>query len=484
VTLAQGDFWDRAHLFLFDWNLEQLKQITFWTRLTSLGLGLGIGFLLFWMLKREPWWLLGAMILWAFDPLTGALASLAKTDIAPAFFYLGAVLAFQRAQVKTSWEAPWTAGVMAGLMVGCKFYGLILIPLFLLLEWFNERERFKPRSFTSKTAKAIIRRWGWGGVGFGVTLFLLFLPATFCAPGHPWPWNSFLEKLGEDFAYAPKGRPVFFWGQSGLVSHWFYLPCAFVLKEPIPFLALLTLIPLLVFRKRVTVPAWLWAPPLLFVVMLLTAPNLGVRYLLPAFPFLFLLGGRAFAWMVQSEHGSNARAWKLAALGLLAWQAVSVGLQAPRVLSYFNDWVPADQKMFLLGDSNLDWGQDLKRLAAEGEKRKWGRVKLAYYGAVDPKVYGLDWEPWTGQDLKGPQDGWTYAVNASFFQIAPVAYPPTKPIAQSWIQNYPSTGRVGDTWFYFEVPGHPKAEQGGNYLLSAPYLQARGYCDPAFAVTP
>lgn len=203
--------------------------------------------------------------------------------------------------------------------------------------------------------------------------------------------------------------------------------------------------------------------------------------------------------MFRADQGPNARAWRLAAFGLLAWQALSVGLQAPQALSYFNDWAPSDHKIFLLGDSNLDWGQDLKRLAAEGKKRKWGGVRLAYYGAVDPKVYGLDWEPWTGEDLKAPRSGLTYAVNASFLQIAPVAYPPTRIIAQSWIQNLPPTGRVGDTWFYFEIPGNKKSEpaypknqkleknnrgDSGGYLLSAPFLQMRGYCDPAFKVSP
>ncbi len=491
VVSVQGDFWDRAHLFLFNWNLDRLNEMTLWTRLTSLGMGLGVGFLIFWTFKKEPLWLLGALGLWAFDPLMGALSSLAKTDIAPAFFYLWAVLAFQRALGKTSWEAPVTAGVLSAFMVGCKFYGLVLIPLFIILEWLNERERFKPRAFTWKVARGMFLRWGLGTAGFCLMLFLLFLPGTLSQPGHPMPWNLILEKLGEDFAYAPQARPVFFFGQAGLISHWYYLPCAFVLKEPIPFLVLLVLILLLILRKRVIVPAWQWAPPLIFTLTLLKAPNLGVRYLLPVFPFLYLLGGRAWAWMVQAEHGNDQRAWRLAAFGLLAWQALSVGLQSPRAISYFNDWVPDDQKIFLLGDSNLDWGQDLKRLAAESGIRKWGRVKLALYGAVDPKVYGLDWEPWTTEDLKGPQAGFAYAVNASFLQIGPIAYPPTREIAQSWIRNLPPSGRVGETFYYFEIPGKKKTEHArlgmkgsGDFLLSAPYLQIRGYADPAFNVIP
>ena len=492
VVSARGDVIDRANQFLFGWNLDRLQEISIWTRLTSLILGLGVGFLLFWVLRKETWCLVGALALWAFDPLLGALSGLAKTDIAPAFFFFLATLAFQRSITKTTREAPLTAGFLAALTVGCKFYGLALVPLFALLEWFNERERFKPRAFSEKIAGAVFRRWALATLGFGLTLIFLYLPATLCLPDHPLPWNALMEKFAEDWTFAANPHAVFFWGQSGIQSHWYYLPCAFLLKEPIPFLALLALAPLLAFGKRVVLPAWQWVPPVLFSAVMLKTPNLGLRYWLPAFPFFFLIAGRTFSWMIQAEHGSNQKAWKLAAFGLLAWQVLSVGLQAPQALSYFNDWVPADKKIYLLGDSNLDWGQDLKRLAVEAEKRKWGRVHLAYYGAVDPKVYGLNWEPWTQEDLKGPQSGVVYAVNASFLQIAPLAYPSAKAIAQSWIGSLPPTGRAGDTWYYFEIPGNQEnAPKGLNeertnkgFLLSAPFLQTRGYSDPAFAVRP
>ncbi len=508
---ALGDVLDRAHRFLFEWNRHKLEAVALRARLTSLGLGLGAGFLIFCLLGKEPWWLAGALFLWAFDPLLGTLSGLAKTDIAPTFFMFLSVLAFQRALAKTTLEAPLTAGFVAGLTMGCKFYALVLIPLFALLEWFYARESFKPRFFNGKLVRSLGKRWALVALGIGCALSLLYLPGTFSLPDHPWPWNSLAEKLREDLVFAASPHPVFFLGRESFQNQWLYLPCAFAVKEPIPILLLLGLFVLLAIKKRVLVPGWQWVSPLLFSVALLGAPNLGVRYLLPAFPFLFLLAGRAWAWMVQADHGKNQKAWQMAAWGLVVWQGLSVGLQAPQALSYFNDWVPAQQKMFLLGDSNLDWGQDLKRLAGEAKIRNWGRVRLAYYGAVDPQVYGLDWEPWTQEDLKGPQGGTTYAVNASFLQIAPLAYPPTREIAQSWVLGLAPTGRVGDTWIYFEIPGKKEnntkilqeeakapgkdkknifeqaktnsISNNAKYLLSAPFLQTRGYCNPAFIVS-
>jgi hypothetical protein len=79
-----------------------------------------------------------------------------------------------------------------------------------------------------------------------------------------------------------------------------------------------------------------------------------------------------------------------------------------------------------------------------------------------------------------------YAVNVSFLQIAPKAYPPTQPIAQSWIISRPPSGKVEDSWFYFEIPGNEEKQNKAKdiYLLSAPFLQKRGYCDPAFVKAP
>jgi hypothetical protein len=40
-------------------------------------------------------------------------------------------------------------------------------------------------------------------------------------------------------------------------------------------------------------------------------------------------------------------------------------------------------------DSNLDWGQDLKRLAAWMRENGVSRMKLSYFGSADPAYYGI-----------------------------------------------------------------------------------------------
>ena len=78
----------------------------------------------------------------------------------------------------------------------------------------------------------------------------------------------------------------------------------------------------------------------------------------------------------------------LLALGL-AWAASSAVRQNPHHLAYFNEAVGGTARGYrYLGDSNLDWGQDLnllaQRMTAEG-----GEWQVSYYGLNDPAYYGL-----------------------------------------------------------------------------------------------
>jgi hypothetical protein len=131
----------------------------------------------------------------------------------------------------------------------------------------------------------------------------------------------------------------------------------------------------------------------------------------------------------------------------------------PNLISYFNDLVPVERKVYFLADSDLDMGQDLKRLAALGRQRGWNHIKLAQFGgALDPSFYGLSWVPWTQKDLSGPQPGQVYVVNVTLFQTGPVFDPDLLPIARSWASTSSPTGRVGDSWLYFEIPGKASAD--------------------------
>jgi len=470
-----GDVIDRGHFFIFDWNLDRLDSITVWARAVSWVLGCALGFLLFGATRGEPVLSAVVLFLWALNPTFTALSGLAKTDIAPAFFFFLAVLLFRQSQEKKSPKLWMAAGAVAAMAVTSKFYCLVLIPVFLALELLKPDKNLTFQKLNLKFFRSLGPKWLWGTAGFFCWIFLLYLPASLLLPDHREPFAYFAGKFKEDVAFAHNPFPVFFLGTSGLESHWYYLPVAFMLKEPLSFIFLLLFGIGLVLLKKITLPPWQWLPPLVFSLALLPALNLGIRYLLPAFPFFFLVAGRGAAWLWNKTGRKVSVNWRLALAALLLWQAVSVTLSFPQAISYFNELVVPERKIQFLADSNLDWGQDLKRLAATAKERKWGKVRLAYLGGVDPGVYGLDWAPWRKSDLNGPQPGTVYAVNASFFQLSPTAYPPTRVIAQSWINEQAPTGKIADSWYYFEIPGESKTRKKDPLLASAPFLQYRGY---------
>jgi hypothetical protein len=71
------------------------------------------------------------------------------------------------------------------------------------------------------------------------------------------------------------------------------------------------------------------------------------------------------------------------AAGLVVWQLVGVVRAHPDHLAAFNELAgPTPER--LVDDSNVDWGQDLLRLAEVVRARGLTGVHLAYYGTADP----------------------------------------------------------------------------------------------------
>jgi hypothetical protein len=112
---------------------------------------------------------------------------------------------------------------------------------------------------------------------------------------------------------------------------------------------------------------------------------------LPAFPFLFIFAsrvGRAF----ELGHRKIAAAATLC----LIWMAGSSLWAFPHSASYFNELVGGSRNgHYHLGDSNVDWGQDLFFIRDWYEAHPEARpFHLAYSNPmVNPKIFGIDWRP-------------------------------------------------------------------------------------------
>jgi hypothetical protein len=78
---------------------------------------------------------------------------------------------------------------------------------------------------------------------------------------------------------------------------------------------------------------------------------------------------------------------------LLVLNATDTLQYAPGYLSYFEIFVPSQSSHRLLADSNLDWGQGLLALRDYQREHPDEQISLAYFGSLDPTVYGIRARP-------------------------------------------------------------------------------------------
>jgi hypothetical protein len=163
-----------------------------------------------------------------------------------------------------------------------------------------------------------------------------------------------------------------------------YFPVAFLVKSSLGFLAALLLAAGLVLARRARsgfgALVFLLPPVYIFFASVASSYNIGVRHVLPAVPFLAT--GAAVVIVRGLPRGVAAMA--LAGLGLL--QAGETLVVHPHEISFFNLAAGGPSRGHLwLNDSNLDWGQDLVRLARDLERRgSEAGTTVVYFGGADP----------------------------------------------------------------------------------------------------
>lgn len=217
------------------------------------------------------------------------------------------------------------------------------------------------------------------------------------------------------------GDTAFLCGQYSFTGWWYYFPLAMLFKTPLATLAagLLALaVGAVAFRRSVggvvdpvavsatppTERGWSGACLVLPLVVFggsAMAGNLdlGLRYVLPLYPFLYILIGLAVAWSL-ARWRTSARAVCLSlAVGLVAESLAAF----PDYIPFFNVAVGGSRGgLKLLGDSNLDWGQDLPALAAWQQANPGRRLYLCYFGMADPASYGIQYVNLPGGFAYGP----------------------------------------------------------------------------------
>jgi hypothetical protein len=179
--------------------------------------------------------------------------------------------------------------------------------------------------------------------------------------------------------------------------------------------------------------------------------NIGFRHLLPMYPMLAIAvaGAAGFVWSAHRWIGKAVAG----ALGLLL--VVESMAIAPDYITFFN-FAAGGQRggLHRLGDSNLDWGQDLPSLAEWQKRNPDVTLYLAYFGRVDPAAYGIRYINMPGgfelnpQAIMPPANA-VMAISATKVQAVYPATPELGAYYQQFLDREPSAV-LGGTIYIFD----------------------------------
>ena len=415
---------------------------------------------------------LGASLLTAFSPNLVAHGRLVTPDVGVSAFVVWAGWAAWRAgrAERGSGARGWAvaAGGLAAAAALSKFTGLLLLPaLAAALTIAPGGGAGAPAGGAAAARRAAARRPTWRARFERPALFLaaalvgLFAGYAFPGPGRwgalplPLPGpivDGIRSQLGED------PYPAYLLGELRAGGWLFYYPLALLVKVPSGAIALVLLAVVASAResfRRYALPLLLAAA--FFVALgVVTKKNVGVRYLLPMFPLLHVGTAAVFA--------SRERSWRIVGGVCLGLALVSGVAASAAPLAYFNG---AERflggKRAVLVDSNLDWGQALPDLREWAEREGVDTVQLAYFGRIDPSIYGIRWRTLPSQPVAGP-----VAISATFAVGRPYAVrlrrtPDERSAGPAWT-DAGLRWSDAETWAWLkDLP--PDEELGGGAML-------------------
>jgi 4-amino-4-deoxy-L-arabinose transferase-like glycosyltransferase len=257
-------------------------------------------------------------------------------------------------------------------------------------------------------------------------------------------WGHYLYGLVWTMNRASVGTvaafPFYFLGEVSVTGRPSFFPIVYAVKESLPLHLLVATAAVLAFRRLWSSPVSLestirwfrhhcaeafmlgWLA-LYWWVSINANLNIGVRHLLPVFPCMFMLVAREIAqWLTRSRDHPvrvllRVPVRNLWVGGLLLWQCLGVALIFPSFLAYFNEAVggPARGGHYVV-DSNLDWGQDLRRLRTFVDVAGIEKIAVDYFGQSSlHHELGEKYLPW--RSALGPYQGWL-AVSATVLMVA------------------------------------------------------------------
>jgi len=317
-------------------------------------------------------------VLFAFCPTTIAHARLVTSDVACALFLFMAVyhlVAYLKHGRMRDHLLLALCGALALVSKQTALLLAVIVPVIALvhrLQGHGARARFGPAR--TLLGLGVILLVVNAAYGFHLWAFqppqglAIPLPETVRLPVP----QAYVDALLLGMRYNTGVLPIdsYLLGRTSRTGWWYYFPVLFALKVPAALLVLLA-------ARAAACRARLagrcldeWAVMVCVGVLMLflvagCRVQIGIRYMLPVFPFLYLAAGKLGGCL-----GARSLTWRKGAVALcLVWYAGSSLSYHPHYIAYGSDFLRDRTRLYrYFADSNLDWGQSghfLQRYIAE-----------------------------------------------------------------------------------------------------------------------
>ncbi len=416
--LGRGGHWRAGHALLYR-SGNDAHRLLFLARLPTIALFLALCFAVYVVVSREVGrtWGVVAFALTGFCPNLLAHGRLATVDMALTAFGFIAFAFLQHAIAKRSMLSGALSGFFAMCAVLSKASGVLIPPFLLIAAALHIRKDNNWRPLVKPAiaciAAAVVLLYA---ITFGLASDAYLESAWKETPALLIPWLQYKQHADAiRFWYAAGHEHTqFLLGQFSPQGwpHYYYV--AFLLKTPLGAV-LLTILALVAARRSssVAMQGSLLFVALFFAVSMTSHIDLGLRYVLPIYPFLYAAICIALAKVVTD---------KRRAIGvgvLVAWHCASSLIAYPSYISYFNELIGSNRNAYrFLIDSNVDWGQDLRRLKLWCDANNVDFIRVDYFGAGEPEYeFGKRAERFPAPAPQPLPKGW-FAVSRHFYRAS------------------------------------------------------------------
>ncbi len=374
-----------------------------------------------------------ALVLYSFHATFLAHAATANLDIGvTAFcFWTAAAWYYYLENRRHKWLLVVT-GILLGLAQATKISAILLYPLLIL--WYLYKRKEHPIT-------DLVTVFGISGIAlWAVYLFqigpiltpgestagiesvygsipilkeyksditqLLYLPV--------YPLGAFLNNFSYQLSHSFFGHTNYLNGTFTNQGIWYYIPVVFTIKNSFILTFLVCLGGITVYRakhenRQLLYFLWLWVL-IVLIWSMQSKIQLGIRYALPMFPFLFIIAAWALAYwsrkLIKNRYANGAIAITLAVYILSTFRTGS------NYFTYISEIYRGENPVDIVFDSDYDWGQNVYKMAEEQKSKNLYPLYFRSYGGANLGYEGIQNSADPSEALNAKLDGY-YAFSHS-----------------------------------------------------------------------